>query len=496
MVIGSNELGDRLCCENSLLKKSLRYRKTQASGISVLYVVLLLLLSCSIASATEYSSGLQYTFSFNYNENYIYKWGATVGSYSEDDRNVFTWTAPDVDAPANVVISVRVLDRRCSCETSDSIEIRVLPDETEPKPEVAFDITNSSIDEENEEIVLNPGQNYSENITLLNPEENARTAEVIIQDPDEVQSQKNTVFETENGTSPLLMESNLTDNVTPSSINISDGDESKDAESVGQNESAAAFDAGPDDGQALAMSGDSSSAVTSPDETTSPAWEGEIGAGMAADPVPAEEDATAVGGPADADDQTPTDQICTLSFDDGTEVDIIFIESSSFNDETYVISHEAPEDFGESGPQSRIAHNDTLVANTTTMLNSLIPESTEEGTDIEVNQTLIEENVAGLAKGQPDRSAVQPDSFQADGNAQANLGAQPETSQANDLVQADTPQAIAGAEDPSGAATGEEAAVPAVIQQAAAGSPEQTEITPEPVINQSGATEILAQEQE
>lgn len=91
--------------------------------------VLLYLVLCTVCIANEFYGGYEYICTAEYNENYIYKWSASSGSYKENDENTFAWTAPEVNSPTDVAVSVLVVDKTCGCHKNFDSTITVLPRE-------------------------------------------------------------------------------------------------------------------------------------------------------------------------------------------------------------------------------------------------------------------------------------------------------------------------------------------------------------------------------
>jgi len=133
------------------------------SGISI---ALFLSFLCSTGSATNFVSGHQYTFEAVYNENYIYKWSASAGNYQDSDKSTFTWTSPDARNPEDVIIHLSVTDKTCSCHSTDSKTIAVLPlEETKLDTKALSNDINSTIIENNTDKSKYLLQNVTENIS-------------------------------------------------------------------------------------------------------------------------------------------------------------------------------------------------------------------------------------------------------------------------------------------------------------------------------------------
>jgi hypothetical protein len=110
-----------------------------------LCIVVFLLFHCSISSAMDFYSGNQYTFSTPYNEDYIYQWSATSSSsYQEINKNTIIWTAPDVDSPTEIMISVLITNKTCKCYLNLYKIIILMPNKiSKQKNEFILNKTNS-----------------------------------------------------------------------------------------------------------------------------------------------------------------------------------------------------------------------------------------------------------------------------------------------------------------------------------------------------------------
>lgn len=102
----------------------------------------------SEVSAIDYYSGDTYTFSSSHSQNYIYKWSASEGSYSESDKSTFLWTAPDVDSSREAVISLSLTDITCNCRSKGEMTLTILPREENSTEEDSKSINSTSNEEE------------------------------------------------------------------------------------------------------------------------------------------------------------------------------------------------------------------------------------------------------------------------------------------------------------------------------------------------------------
>jgi hypothetical protein len=110
----------------SITKKNI-INRTSISRISALLIISVLLCQCSAGNDTFYS-GQQHSFSTPFDDNYIYRWDSTAGTYSDNTNSNFSWTAPAVTEVATVSIGVTVSSKDCDmCKDHDSIEVTVLP---------------------------------------------------------------------------------------------------------------------------------------------------------------------------------------------------------------------------------------------------------------------------------------------------------------------------------------------------------------------------------
>ena len=107
----------------------------RAKAVSI--VLLAVLFSAAIAGAEFYSKE-QYEFQTDYNDDYEYQWSSSAGAYLENNEDIFNWTAPDVNMPEDVEISVLVTDRSCGCQSKFEKTIKVIPSEDSPTEEVIY----------------------------------------------------------------------------------------------------------------------------------------------------------------------------------------------------------------------------------------------------------------------------------------------------------------------------------------------------------------------
>ena len=113
-----------------------------------LWFAMSLIFFISEVSAIDYYSGDTYTFSSSHSQNYIYKWSASEGSYSESDKSTFLWTAPDVDSSREAVISLSVTDITCDCRSKGEMTLTILPREENSTEEDSKSINSTSNEEE------------------------------------------------------------------------------------------------------------------------------------------------------------------------------------------------------------------------------------------------------------------------------------------------------------------------------------------------------------
>ncbi|MDD4651316.1 MAG: hypothetical protein PHQ34_03705 [Methanothrix sp.] len=93
-------------------------------------IIINILFLISSALAFEIYSGSQYKFDTIYNENYLYKWHASEGIFTEDDKNPSLWAAPTVSSPTEIAISILVTHKKCGCYSEFTDIVTVLPDDT------------------------------------------------------------------------------------------------------------------------------------------------------------------------------------------------------------------------------------------------------------------------------------------------------------------------------------------------------------------------------
>lgn len=93
-------------------------------------IIINILFLISSGLAFEIYSGNQYKFETIYNTNYIYKWNVSEGIFTEDNKNLFFWTAPKVSYPTEIAISILVTDKKCGCYSEFTDFVTVFPNDT------------------------------------------------------------------------------------------------------------------------------------------------------------------------------------------------------------------------------------------------------------------------------------------------------------------------------------------------------------------------------
>jgi uncharacterized repeat protein (TIGR01451 family) len=164
------------------------YKKIQIvakARTNVLVLLLTLTLSINILCSSAYSgiyyAGETYTFrikslnneTFN-SQDYIYLWIFSDGTSNSNSEQILKWTAPIVNQPENVTITVYVTDNLndCGCTGKDEIELTVFPKPPAINPQISV---NKSADKpvvyKNSQVsytyrVTNPGNDPLSSITV------------------------------------------------------------------------------------------------------------------------------------------------------------------------------------------------------------------------------------------------------------------------------------------------------------------------------------------
>ncbi|VVB72853.1 Uncharacterised protein [uncultured archaeon] len=111
-------------------------RQTPAAAIAVILVFFFIALGSGV-SEREGLSGASYIFKAPEapGEELIYQWNASDGSPSSAEGRSFSWTAPVVDSPKTVVISLNIVSPSGGCPAKNSIEILL---NSQPKPSIVI----------------------------------------------------------------------------------------------------------------------------------------------------------------------------------------------------------------------------------------------------------------------------------------------------------------------------------------------------------------------
>jgi hypothetical protein len=117
-----------------------------------------------------------------------------------------------------------------------------------------------------------------------------------------------------------------------------------------------------------------------------------------ADPYPATED------PEEASDQSPAEEICTLSFGEGLDVDVVFEKSNALVGTAYVIMEEAVKEVIGSGSSSDGTNTSASLTNTT-----LVPESGIDQISANINQTKAENALLEIMAGSTGKTDETPE---------------------------------------------------------------------------------------
>jgi hypothetical protein len=300
-----------------------------------LHIAVLLLLLSSGAFATDYYSNNEYTFSSTYNENYIYKWSTSAGSNQESDNSVFAWIAPEVTSPTEITISVLVTDASCGCQSMDSKTVTVLPNgDIKLKTESISNSTNSTeSDDINESIPISA--NLTQNETSPIPE--GIDAELNPASEENLTIQENLVNDTE-------MDANVP--------------ESKIEPDLAQNSH--------DNGTTTELQ---PIVDTNANQMTD-----EVDLTKTAENPSAAESAIE---PAEQEDQNTITEISTLSFGDGTKVDVAFVEDNLESSTTFVKLHEDNTEWNEIISGTADSNNAESILDLTSTSNTTINQTEE-----------------------------------------------------------------------------------------------------------------------
>lgn len=107
-----------------------RHKGNTAIAAAVAILVILVNLALADSGDNQVLSGKSYTYQVPLPEgglNYTYLWSASDGYSTSYDQRVFNWTAPEVDAPKDVTIKVKVACLESGCQAANEIKLTVNP---------------------------------------------------------------------------------------------------------------------------------------------------------------------------------------------------------------------------------------------------------------------------------------------------------------------------------------------------------------------------------
>jgi hypothetical protein len=372
--------------KNSLNISESLSAKNPVCSISLLSIVVFILLS-SAGIAMDFESGLQYTFEAVHNENYIYRWSASSGNYQENDKSTFIWTSPEVSTPVDVVISLSVTEKTCSCNSINSKKISILPrKETKLDIKAISNNTNSTIISDNAELapVLSNG---TENSTATISISEYGTSDAASESPKNIMILSNQTVDTlslEDSQSLDLAQNNT----ATQSATIIFGNDSNQVIASASQENASLTDLISGSNSAINIENDSANIAVSgeilsisganPSQATEPLTDKSRQVAIVEKPSAAETNNEV----ANQNDQNAAEETCTLSFGDGVDINVVFEQSSSLADETHVVIDGAIEELISGNSPTDGTINPSTSINATSM-----PDSGMDQTGSSINQT-------------------------------------------------------------------------------------------------------------
>lgn len=337
-----------------------------------LFAVLLLQLICSVCVANDFQAGNQYIFNTEYDINYLYDWNASSGYYQENNKNTFVWTAPDVETPTEVTIAVFVTDKTCGCHSNADKVITVLPLEViKQMPDLGNNDTEtySSIPE------TSPEQNMTSNAEEIN------LTDLSQPESDIDANRYNELIEMPTATE------------TPPQVDPSDPPAKTALDQAEKSENLSEVD-------------------YSSDESTNPSGQAEAKTELASE-LPIEQDST------------DASEIIPLTFDDGTKVDVEFIESDTGTYTAITVSEDGgvPSTTRDNGLEISIQHDINITQPSAPAINQT-PEEGDQPRDKTVMLAVADETRSTVAS--PEQS--NPEDGRDDA-ALASLEQEPSTSE-------------------------------------------------------------------
>ncbi len=426
---------------NNEVNKGL-HKKSQHFRICCMLITLLPLILFSVCSALDFHSGDQYMFTINANNDggYEYQWSASSGNYNENDKNTFIWAAPIVNVPTEVIISVAVTDIACDCHATLPETITVLPAEKKDTEEKSISNgTNlTQFNNSSTEIPQNLSiGSYNENISI--PSENETEQAPASNATETINETANSILNDIKSTNSLLGLENSTTENTLAEVQTNNTTEGEDPTQTGGdfeekiNATAEVEPASADNQEAIAevsaildvIKAESSqdevdtfqvelNATDNPDASSEPiieageidqSAEGLLEAEATAEPSSSDVVAESSQGEAgtsqvepnatdnpDASSEPLIEAVIPLEFSDGTQVNVVFVESSSsVGDVAYAVPSDGSGILGDDtlyGGSDAINNESSINATLMSqMIDQLIEQSDLPRNSTEINET-------------------------------------------------------------------------------------------------------------
>jgi len=280
--------------------------------------MLAVIFSTAMVGADFYSKE-QYAFKTDYNNDYEYQWSSSAGSYLENDEDTFSWTAPDVNMPEDVEISVLVTDRSCGCQSKFEKTIKVLPsDESSTEDVICFNSTN--LTQSNNDTELNGGHGNTTEVLTLDHVNDSVDIDAL---PEMLENASETYSVELNGS-----HENTTEVLTLDHVN-----DSVDIDALPEMLENAS------ETYSVELNGGY-------ENTSEMLTLGNANDGIDIDALPeVHENMSETCSVAGLSKSIP--EISTLSFDDGTKVDVVFTEDSTGDDLAYAVLHVKDDEINE-----------------------------------------------------------------------------------------------------------------------------------------------------
>jgi hypothetical protein len=381
-------------------------KRKKILGPKLLMVLLPLLLS-SFCTANDFYAGNQYIWSTEYNENYVYKWSASFGSYQENDKNIFAWTAPYVNSPTEVAISVLVTDKRCGCYSNFDEMIIVIPHE---EPILDIKALSNSTDpiqiNDSTGLMLIPRNNTGNSTATVSMLTDTKL-DPASESPENFMKPLDQTFDalSVDGSQSLNLAQN--DTGAESAIILSENDSNQIIASVSQ-----------EDATLTDLISGTNSAMNAENDSANIAIRGETLSAANANLSPATEEpseeatdknnqAATAENPLAAkaqNDQSPAEETCTLSFGDGVEVDVVFEQGNSLANTAYVIIQDTVKEVIGSGSSSDDINTPASLTNMTS-----VPEPGIDQSGANINQTNAANALSEIMAGSTGKTDETPE---------------------------------------------------------------------------------------